>query len=266
MNKILVPVDFSENAENALFYAVNIAKHTNASITLLNAYKAPSSTGMFISVEKYMKEDAINEMEFLISKVQEKFGESVPIDFKCIYGETQPTIVHLAEQLNYNLILMGTKGASGLKEVFIGSVTSAIIKGAKTPVLAIPENFTFNGIKKIVLAVDTSGLSSSEILDPVREIAKLFDSEIIILHITEDMKQENLDKVAEYNLDEFNYSTLFMEGDDINAAVGKAVEAEQADLLCMVRRSRTFFGHLFHASVTSKEAFNSAVPLLVLHD
>lgn len=271
MKKILIPVDFSENSRNAVSYALALAGQANEKVqlTFLNAYKVYSSTGMFISVEKYMQQDAEEDMRMLLSLLEDTKPDQVEVEGKVVRGDVIPTLSHIALEDNYDLVVMGTKGASGLKETFLGSVASGVIKEAKTPVLVIPEGYTFKSLQKILLAVDgdaVSGPGSTRILG---ELARMFDSEVQILHIAETDEETGdslVDPSADLFLENIRFTFLQFPSDDINASINSTVHTQQSDMLCMIRRKRSFLEQLFHSSTTTKEVFDCPVPFLVLQD
>jgi nucleotide-binding universal stress UspA family protein len=269
MKKILIPVDFSDNSRNAVHYAIELFRGAKEDVrfTLFNAYKVYSSTGMFISVEKYMQEDAEEEMRLLLANCQESLPQHIQVEGKCVRGDVIPTICHVADKQDYDMVLMGTKGASGLKEVFLGSVASGVIKQAQTPVLVIPGDYHYEKPERILLAIDGKGLSGEEITRSVRMIATFHKSEIFILHIAEpDEEPRKVDPVKDLFLPDHPYTFVQFPGYDINASINASVHTENAQMLCMVRRKRSLLEKLFHTSTTTKEVFNSPVPFLVLHD
>jgi nucleotide-binding universal stress UspA family protein len=269
MKKILIPVDFSRNSQNAVEYAIQLfrASREEVQFTFLNAYKVYSSTGMFISVEKYMQEDAEEEMRLLMSHLQKDLPDHIRLEAKCVRGDVIPTICHIADEQDYDLILMGTKGASGLKEVFLGSVASGVIKQAETPVLVVPGEERFQAPERILFAIDGRGLSGAHVTKALAQIARAHSAEVFILHIAEpDEAPGKVDPVNDLFLDDISYTFVQFPGEDVNAAINACVHTENAQMLCMVRRKRSFLEKIFHTSTTAKEVFNSPVPFLVLHD
>jgi nucleotide-binding universal stress UspA family protein len=267
MKKILVPTDFSGNANNALKYAVRLANHFGATITLLHTFKVYSTTGMFISVERYMEEDAQASMEKVIRSVRPQLEGAAVIEQKLIRGDAIPMISSVADSGGYDLIIMGTQGASGLKEIFIGSVTNGVAKTAITPVLAVPTDFGYRDVKSVVFAVDDGRISSKTVVSALLDLAKGFDAKVMVYHKDLGDDDPGIDPSIHMFLEPIEYSLHYeLNVDEINKSIGEFVEDKEGDLLCMIRRERGFLERIFHVSATSKEAFDSKVPLLILHD
>jgi nucleotide-binding universal stress UspA family protein len=190
MKKILVPTDFSKCSMNALGYAVDIANQFGCKITLFHSYKMYSTAGMFVSVEKYMEKDAAEDLLDIIEKVEPKLRNGASIESKLLQGDPVPLIVGLADRSRYDLIIMGTKGATGLKEVFTGSIANGVIQSSETPVLAVPDNFDYQPIDKIVLAVDEEGVSNSRVTEVLVKLVKGYDASLHIFHKSSVMNQE----------------------------------------------------------------------------
>ncbi len=266
MKKILVPTDFSTNATNAVQYAVEIARLLSAEITLLHTYKVYSTTGMFISVESYLKKDTARQMLELYEMVEAQLGKE-NVDSKIVKGDTISVIANIANHQDFDLIIMGTQGASGLAEVFSGTNTNGVMKRSHKPVLAIPENFKFQPIREIVLAVDQQGISFSKILKPLVTIAHQADAKVRIFHKDSGEPEPGIDPSVEMFLETVEHSFHYeLDTENLNESINQFVLDYKADMLCMVRRQRSFIENIFHVSATAKEVFDCPVPLLVLQD
>jgi nucleotide-binding universal stress UspA family protein len=267
MKKILVPTDFSRCSMNALGYAVDIANQFGCKITLLHSYKLYSTAGMFVSVGKYVEKDAAEQLLNIINKVEPKLRNGASIESRLIQGEAVSTIGKLADKSRYDLIIMGTKGASGIKEIFTGSITNGVIKAADTPVIAVPEDFDYQPIDKIVFAVDRQGISNPEVTSTLTKLAKGVGAEVLVFHQASNLSPRPVNPSVELFLDGISPSYHYeLNSDDVLESISDFVTECSAGLLCMVRRKRGFLEKVFHKSATSKTVFNSPVPLLVLKD
>lgn len=266
MKKFLVPTDFSENATNAIRYAIALAKILEAKLTLVHTYKVYSTSGMFISVESYLKKDAARQMLETYEMVEGKLGKE-RVESKIIRGDTIPVIADMANKDDYDLIVMGTQGASGLEEIFMGTTTSGVLKKSKKPVLAIPEGYQFDSVRNIVLAIDQQGLAVSKILSPLVRIAQKAEAHVRIFHKDTGKSDLGIDPSIEMFLESVEHSFHYdLDADHINESINQFVKDYKADMLAMVRRQRSFLEDIFHVSATTKEAFDSPVPLLILMD
>lgn len=264
MKNLLVPTDFSENARYALEYAVEIANRVGCHIHLLHTYKVPAKAGMFLSVDQYVLEDLRPDMEKWEGMVRERLDHGASIASSIQRDNTVHAIAQRAEKEAIDLIVMGTQGASGLKEVFLGSTTGAVLQQVSIPLLAIPGGFQFRPVKNIVLAVDDLDISSPQVLAPLTRLAKSFKARVLVYHL-ENEADAGIDPSVDIFLDEVDHSFHFeMKHKELNECINNFVHDQQADMLCMIKRPKGFFERFFRGSVTRKKVFNSPVPLLVL--
>lgn len=264
MKKLLVPTDFSDNANNALAYAIYLANIFGSEITLLNTYKVYTATGSLTSVERYIKEDSERGLQTIVDRYSDQLTGGATIVTKILKGDTVGSIARTAEQ-GYDLIIMGTQGASGLAEIFIGSTTNGVIKNTKTPVLAVPEKFAYRPIENIVMAVDEEETFDEHLLLPLVAIAKQSGAMLRLYHkdVGNDGMNTAVDKFLEGIERTYHYE---LDSDNVNESINRFVKEQNADLLCMIRRQRSFIENIFHDSVTTNEVFNSPVPLLILQE
>lgn len=267
MKKILFPTDFSERAEEALAYALGLAEAFKSDLTLLHVYRVYSTSGMFVSVESYMKEDAAERMLEHLSQAGGKLLNGVRVDSKILRGEVVKMVQEVGEKGHYDLIVMGTKGASGLQEIFTGSTTNGVMKRTCCPVLAIPAGQVYKPPKNIVLAIDEHPISHAGVVMPLLDIARRFKSEIQVFHKDTGQPDAGIDPSIEIFLDTVDHSYHYeLDTDHLNKSINDFVAETKADMLCMIRRQRNFVDRLFHVSSTTREVFDSPVPLLILHD
>lgn len=267
MKKILAPTDFSNNARQALPYVVAIANLFGSEITLVHTYRVYSTTGMFVSVESYMREDARADMLKLVREIERQLENGARVRTKIVRGDAIPVITDIAEKENFDLIVMGTQGASGLKEIFLGSTTHGVSRQTGTPVLAIPAGFIYRPIEKVVLAIDEEGIPYAKVIAPLVNLCKALEARIAVYHKDTGDGGRGIDPSVDIFLEGVDYSLHYeLDTDNINDSINNFVLDYQADLLCMIRRKLSFLEKIFHTSHTSKEVFDSPTPLLILHD
>lgn len=181
-NNILVPTDFSDVANNALGHALKIADVYKNEITLLNIQDEGGIFGLFGSDEKMslIKEAVDSRMDKLISESAKLFP-NVKINKRIEAGRIYKVITEIAEKENFDSIVMGTNGASGLQQI-TGSNASRVINYAKVPVVVVKEqSISKNGYEKIVLPIDLS-LESRQKVTWAVHLAKKFNSTIHVIY------------------------------------------------------------------------------------
>ncbi|MGQ0600197.1 MAG: universal stress protein [Anaerolineales bacterium] len=142
-DKILVPLDGSEAAEEALVPAFSLARHPGRQITLLRiAPPEVSGLNLMGGPSSARARDEFNqpaEAAAYLARVQERWAHNgVPIETQVLSGAPAELIVTVAQQARVDLIVMSTHGRSGLSRLVYGSVAEAVLRGARTPLLLIP--------------------------------------------------------------------------------------------------------------------------------
>lgn len=184
---ILVPTDFSENARKALNYAVGLAVKQGYVLQLVHIYQAMTSR---FGDEKFNRDivdhaesEAMHELEELRQSVQ-KSHPDLKIGMDCIEGDQPSTVLaQIAGKAQNELIIMGTKGAGGLKHRLMGSNTYQTITNAPIPVLAIPEEYDHFKLERAGLL---SNFKNTE-LDILTTFTDIFGKEVqfTVLHVHE---------------------------------------------------------------------------------
>lgn len=263
MNKVLIPVDFSDTSSLALSYAVQLFGDSDTEVTILHTYQAVSGSFTMKSLDNFLEKDSQREMESIVKKLQEEYP-SLKVNTKIIKGNAVSVITSLGDTGDYDYIVMGTKGASGLKEVFIGSVAGGVIANTKAAVLVVPASYNYRPLQKIVFAVGDSMFSSAQVVDPLKKLAKMSNGKVNVLHVGKD-KKPDLSEMLQ-SIEDLNPEATYTFGTgDVNDRLSEYLQEVDADLLCLVRSKKDFFSRLFNESVTLKQTFHSPVPLLILH-
>lgn len=272
---ILVPTDFSKGAGNALEYAVALAKKENAKIILLNVYHLT----VYIS-ELTGKSDRqiVEEMESSVNKNLQSLcrniskTKKVKCEYISKYDLAVDGILDTIREIKPDMVIMGTKGASGVKEILMGSNTAKVIEKAKCPVIAVPEHALFKGIRQITFATNYHA-SDIDVLNKLVEIAKPFNARISVLHASEeDLTHEaeemginrfkNLvNRKIKYN--KISFRVLY--GKYLENVLQNHIKEESPDLLAMSTREKNFIERLFGTSTTKRMAYHTSVPLLAFH-
>lgn len=264
MKRLLVPTDFSENAARALEYAIALANRRMGAITLFHA----SIPTVSQRTEQYLYQEAERQMEALVETYRSQMGPAASLTGVVTVGEAVPAIINQSHS-GYDLLIMGTQGESGIKGFLLGSVTYEVMRRAEIPVLAIPQHAKVHPLRNILLAIDKFSVSAPETLVPLRELAQVFSAEIHVIHLTTEEHAHAAvpDLVVDAALE--GTHRHFREEkaeDEIWAEVRRLADPESYDLLCLVRRERSFMERLVHHSVTREELSTCQIPLLILHD
>jgi nucleotide-binding universal stress UspA family protein len=155
MKKILVPCDFSDSAVQAFKFAVEIANQSNGEVLLLNVIELPVMHDTvlmpILSFEEAFLKDMKANADKNFTKMIEKWAKQGPKVTSFIdYGPTAHIIRQFTDDKKIDLVVMGTKGATGLKEFFVGSNTEKIVRWSKVPVIAVKKSVKASSIRNIV--------------------------------------------------------------------------------------------------------------------
>ncbi|MDI1353809.1 MAG: universal stress protein [bacterium] len=275
MKTILVPTDFSKNAENALRYAVDIAKRENAHIVLLHACQTNYSN---TDIPYFEIGDEISktrkDSDKYLHELSRKYihGENVAYETLSMDEFPIDAVLRIVQEKEVDLIVMGTKGASGIIGTIFGSNTALVIEKVKCPVLAIPEASTFHEIKKITYA--TSYIKSDfECLRKVIEIAEPFKAHLNIVHITDrrnshEEERRRMDQFIEevkVKVPYWNLTCELIYDEDTEQALKNYMDKDPSGLLVMSTHHRDFFDKIFGKSYTQQMAYHTKTPLLAFH-
>ncbi|MBK7635810.1 MAG: universal stress protein [Saprospiraceae bacterium] len=181
MLKILCPTDFPKNSKFACEYAIDLANKLNAKLTFITTYDSGAITESIRSIREKVREATEEDLQYFVGKIKPLIKISEEPQLKVIEGETSESIVKYAQSSQQDLIVLGTKGSSGILNMLMGSVTESVIKHSKVAVLAIPVGAK-DDIKgnNILLALDEKGINNPSSITLLKEIKNLTDTNIDI--------------------------------------------------------------------------------------
>jgi nucleotide-binding universal stress UspA family protein len=275
MKSILVPTDFSECSRNAMNYAMNLSKVFDCNITLLNAYHIPSAGILTVnwSLEDELKKDRVSQfLQIKQDLIKELPSAEIHTVSSLGFGVT--SIIDELKRRDYDLVVMGTKGASKLKGVFMGSITATLIGKTKVPIMAIPEETSYVVPETFTLASDLKKLTDYSNLNFIAHLATQFKSNIEVVKIAEGAENNSTKETTEsleesYKLKEsmgkLSYKLQIIDTNDIEKEILKITKSPK-NVLTIIHRDRSFFGRVFHISLSKKLAMHSKTPLLILQD
>lgn len=268
--KILVPTDFSKMSNTASTYAARMANKLHAEVVLIHVVfiNSPPRAQADLNVkeiEDKMEDNAKQDCIQLANELKSESG-APKVSYKIIRGyPVEDVIGNYAVHNNIDLIVMGTKGASGLTKVLIGSNAAAVVSRSSIPVIVVPEHARFNGIGKIVYASDADNTETE--LNTLIKFAELFGAAIHIVHVLPPASEQKIDIIKmEADLKEkFKYPSISIQivlNDDILYGINEYVADEKADMIAMFTRKHSFFEKLFGKSITRQMAFHAWTPML----
>jgi len=274
MKKILVPTDFSADADNALRFAMEIGKKWNASIVLHHSYVMPvyaSDLPLALPSDTELEKSSMDGLTRLFDRFSKEYPDA-KFELSVTEGYAEDQIPKTVKRTAADLVVMGTKGASGLREAFIGTITASVLDTVDCPVIAIPSNAKWIRLERLVYATDYEE-GDFQHLQSFIEFARKFSAEVVILHVSHGGEQrvyevDAIERFKERLVEETKYGKITFQvlgHSDIYEGINAFVEQYGADLLAMTIRRRTFTEKLLQRSMTKRMAYHAHLPLMTYH-
>ena len=262
MNTILFPTDFSNNALNAMDYAVELANAFESKLVMIHAVNIQSKAGTLPILERQMVEDAEKELENWIARAQLNLHDPEALMAKVVKGDVLERLETIAKQFDNALIITSAKGQGDEEDKYLGKISGGLVKTTNVPILIVPKTYQFKPIKNIVFSVKHKKVASPDVVTPLIDIANKFNASLTILHvITPDFDPTRGENLYLYDLPHKNFE---LEEKYIFDATKTFVKDHPIDLLVAIRRKRGFFKNILFNNGTKKKTFDSEVPFLVL--
>ncbi|REJ83576.1 MAG: hypothetical protein DWQ44_03190 [Bacteroidetes bacterium] len=269
--KFLVPTDFSIQSEVAVMYASRLATELESELLLLYVLftDEASNTAQLKStetIEKELTQKSSRKFAELIRKIRDYAGVNLQVSFAIRKGfPIEKTIEAHAKENDTELIVMGTRGGGPIRRLFMGSTAASVIGYSSLPVITVPENAEFKGLKHIVYP--TNMWTLEEELDALVPLARIFSSTIHVLHVVSPDSAEKPDKekVLQSLIEKTNYEKIIFhisKNSKVVDGIDAYMELINADLLAMFTHELTFLEKLFGKSLTRQMVFHSKTPML----
>ena len=274
MKKILIPIDFSNNAYNAIFHATRILKGEAGIFYLLNVYNefTPLQSN---SANKNLIQQLADESHEGLQQAYHKIRLDEPdpqhrIETISKKGDLVAIIAKTIKEKEIDLVVMGNSGCSEIEAIFLGSnVLKAIVEIKKCSILTIPKEIDFKPPKEIAFVTDFRSNYEAEQIALLLFMAKQFDSKIRIMHINENEvlseTQHSNRAVLLGHLSDFKYSLnwipLFKSK---TTAIHGFLKEMNIDMLVMVNYKHSFLESLGREPVIKRVAFDLDIPFLII--
>jgi nucleotide-binding universal stress UspA family protein len=280
MKNILLPTDFSENSWNAIKYAINFFEKETCNFYVLHVNRPNSSIfndSLYTNSEEVLEDiytiPAKSQLRKIIKHVAEQFPPNKQHKFYTLsdYDFLIDSIRKHVDEKNIDYIVMGTKGASGLTKIIVGSNTASVITKVKCNTLIVPEGAEFNKLKEIAFPTDFSLTYNIQILHPLCEILETSQSALRVLHVSKKKANLNNDQNKNRELlhdyfNHLNHSFHYLTNNKIEEAIQCFVESRSIKLICMVAKNLNYFQQILFHSKVEEISYHIEIPFLVLHE
>jgi len=279
MKKILIPTDFSAESDKALDVAASIAKLTGASLFFLNVVEPIATDSVSVSggINSSSGMDNLFTLKLLEhnkKEVEKRANKSIYMDVTTTgevrVGETSTTIHEYAEEKGIDLIIMGSKGSSGLQEVFIGSTAERITRYSSCPVLIVKDDVPEFKIENIVFATNSEP-GIKDVITSLKAFQSIFGAKIHLLNVntpnnfyrTRTM-MSMLEEMAQAN-GLTNYTVNIYNDSNEEDGIIHFSEDLNADLIFIGTHARTGLSRLLSSNISEDVVNHSRRPVLTVH-
>ena len=270
MKKILVPTDFSGQTENALKVAVQLANKNESEIHMLHMIELPMH--QIIATSNFSE---LPEAVFFMKIAHNKFEEALDKDYldgldifeNIKFNDASAGVLEACQEDDIDLVVMGSHGASGFKEMFIGSTAEKVVRTAKKPVLVIKNDTDIFNVDNFVFASDFKN-DNKETYEQAVKLAKSWGSKIHLLMVNTAGNFKTTTE-AEEAMNEFIKGTDY-ENHTLNIFNDVSVEKGilnfskniNADLIGISTHGRQGIAHFFNGSISEDLVNHSKRPVI----
>ncbi len=269
MKRILVPTDFSKQAENALKVAVKLSKKHNSEIYVLHSMEMP------LHLSSSSDSGSLPESLFFIKLAEKRFSdlrknsylEGIDLSEAIGHKEIYEDIEEACKKNNIDLIVMGSNGASGFKEMFVGSNTEKVVRTSKIPVLVIKNNHPEFNINDFVFATDFSEEGRGS-LDKAQKFAKKVEAKMHLLFVNTpaDFKTSAQAQIIMENfvrgMAVENYTLNIYNDTSVEKGILNFAQQINAQLIGMGTHGRKGISHFFNGSISEDMVNHANMPVI----
>ena len=281
MKNILFLTDFSENSLNALKYGVNFFAKTSCNFYILHVNNNISdfqnedtfSWSDQETIENSYTKPTKKKLKEILKRISKEVSHNKNHKFYTLakYGFFIESVRKHVSEKKIDLIIMGTQGATGLKEYIVGSNTGDVITKVKCSTLVVPVDATYSAPREIAFPTDFAISYDIRVLQPILDILKSNNSCLRVLHIGHKEEQLNVDQKACKELigdffDGFDYSYHFLTNKKVEKGVQCFVESRNIDIIAMVAKNLNYFHQILFHTKTEEISYHTNIPFLVLHE
>jgi len=277
MKKILLPIDFSETSDNAFVYAMELAKKLKAEVIVLHTFDLPiidsqampiNYATIYETIELTNFDHYREKMPKLHAIAEERNLDHVPMRHILMDGELVYNIKKVVKQEEIDFVVMGTKGATGWLDSFLGTNTGSVISDVSVPVLSVPIEAKFGKIETIAFTTRFRK-KDIEALVKVVVLAKKLHAKVKCLHVQtsdSDVTDDTIKRWKSHFDEEENLKFYIIPSDNVTETVEDFLVDQDIDVLAMLTYKRNFFVELFTNTTTQKLSYHLKTPILALHE
>jgi nucleotide-binding universal stress UspA family protein len=275
MKSILVPIDFSATANNAVLYALEFASQIKINSVVLfhvvNPIVVADPLYTLASSDVVAIKDAEEErLNAYAQKIKSEVLSNVDISTELVVGNLELSIADYCDNHKVDYIVMGITGASSLEAKLIGSNTLNVSTNTQVPLIIVPSNCSFKHIAKVTLLCDYKNVIENLPAEKLSNFLNAISPLLEVVHIDPSLERETLENAVEkIQLDslifKFTPEYKFSNRTDFEGAINDLVDENNIQLIISISKQKTWLQKLFNPNHTKQLAFHTKVPLMILH-
>jgi nucleotide-binding universal stress UspA family protein len=274
MKTIIIPTDFSVIADNAMRFAVDMAKQIHASVLLLHVYQLPvaiSEVPVVVASADELEEASEKKLAVLKDEIERSTAYKIKVHTQSKMGNVVDVIEDVSHVIQPFAIVMGTEGVGKMERLLFGSTTISTMRHLDVPVLIIPPGVGFRPVKKIGLACDLKEVMSSVPEKEIRTVVKEFNAELHVLNVDRESKVLSAETYEQSELlrnmiADMNPQYHFIDKEDIEEGLNEFADNNGIDFLIVVPRKHKLLEGLFRKHHSDELAFHAHVPVMAIHE
>lgn len=278
MRTILIPTDFSANATHAINYALQLYKCERTHFYFLHAYAdevygpfKKNGNQSFEEQKKTIHENVETSLKKIVDELTRKHHNPKHVyEGISAFESLVDAVNDFANQINVDLVIMGTQGQTSDKKITFGSHTVQVFKYVQCPVLAIPENYAYRKPKKIVFPTDYMLPYKRRELKLLNTLAAEFKSEVYCLYISdfEDLSRRQINN-KRFLQESLPDAYLFFDRSPVknkSEAIMEYIEKKDGNLLVMVNARHSFLEDMLYRSTVDEIGLHPKIPFLIMQN
>ena len=275
MKKILYPTDFSDAAENAFVFALQIADHLGASIITLHAFDRPDISDfnlpgvlreVYDSIDLEVFENYEDEIPVLRDIATDNGYYHVPMVHVLEEGAPVSAILRTANKNKADLIVMGATGAGMMESLFFGTISGKVMEEAHCPVIVVPVDAQFDGVIDHIAVATNLTPEDARLIEALRKFRDILGSHLHVVHIDTSSSGGAEAQLATFYqpwISDKKMTAHCVKGKDINETLEQFVKEKDIDLLALLSQRRSWFDELFEQNRAKEMSYQHSTPLLV---
>jgi nucleotide-binding universal stress UspA family protein len=289
MDTILVMTDFSDVSAHAAQYACALSRQLNSKrLVLYHTYEVfiPSAPSAVVGQESYnlledyyspetdrlLKESSLQRLEEEKTQLMALVHPGTVIEYAAENMRLVDGINEAAMEYQASLVVIGTAPRAGMDRVFMENNVIEVADDCRYPVLIVPIDAPIEPITKIVFACDLEKVQEPSHGVKLKKLLDEFKASLMVVHVDKEQPKWAVEAAGPQGmtdlihvLEAYSPTFDFVENNDIVAGITAYSEQHRASLILVIGKNHGFFRSLFHQSVTHHLAYQSHIPLLVVH-